>query len=130
MIKKPVNGNEYDEFDIPLTEEEYTEKEQYVKENFGTKLESLGHGIKFAKHLIALFRYMTNGAIPWYKKSVVIGGLAYFILPFDAIPDILPLIGYLDDFGVIAAVLGFLGKELKPYYISTVGFGSYDESES
>jgi uncharacterized membrane protein YkvA (DUF1232 family) len=128
MNEVPINRNEYDEFEIPLTEEEYTEKERYVKKNFGEKIEALNHGVKFAKHLVALFRYMSDCRVPWYKKTVVVGGLAYFIFPFDTIPDMLPLIGYLDDFGVIAAVLGYLGKELKSYYISTAGFGSYDES--
>jgi uncharacterized membrane protein YkvA (DUF1232 family) len=128
MNEVRINRNDYDEFEIPLTEEEYTEKERYVKKNFGEKLEMLNHGVKFAKHLVALFRYMSDGSVPWYKKTVVVGGLAYFIFPFDTIPDMLPLIGYLDDFGVIAAVLGYLGKELKSYYISTAGFGSYDES--
>jgi uncharacterized membrane protein YkvA (DUF1232 family) len=43
-------------------------------------------------------------------------GLVYFISPIDAIPDIAPLVGYLDDLGVITAVIKFLGSELIPYY--------------
>ena len=44
------------------------------------------------------------------------GALIYFISPIDAIPDLAPLLGYMDDLGVIAAVLKFLGHELMQYY--------------
>lgn len=118
---------ELDQLDIPQSEEEYREKEEYVRENFEQKVRSLRGGIRLAKHVLALFRYMTDEAIPWYKKSIVVAALVYFIMPFDAIPDMLPLIGYLDDFGVIAAVLAFLGKEIKPYYYTSPGMGNQDE---
>ncbi len=129
-MERPFNGDrpdELDQLDIPDTEEEYTQKEQYVRENFEEKIQSLRGGIRLAKHVLALFRYMTDEAIPWYKKSIVVAALVYFIMPVDAIPDMLPLIGYLDDFGVIAAVLGFLGKEIKPYYYTSTAMGNQDE---
>jgi uncharacterized membrane protein YkvA (DUF1232 family) len=43
-------------------------------------------------------------------------GLIYFISPIDTIPDIAPLVGYLDDLGVITALIKYLGSELIPYY--------------
>ncbi len=127
MKNSKFNGGVYDDLDVPETREEYDEKEEYVKENFDRKLASLGHGVRFAKHLVALFRFMGDGIVPWYRKTLVVAALVYFLVPFDAIPDMLPLVGYFDDFGVIAAVLAYLGKELSPYYVSTVGFGSYDD---
>jgi len=54
--------------------------------------------------------------VPIYKKAVVVLGLIYFIIPFDAMPDIAPIVGYLDDLGVIVTLLKFLGAELTPYY--------------
>ncbi len=36
---------------------------------------------------------------------LILGGLAYFVLPFDGIPDFLPLMGFTDDAAVIAAVI-------------------------
>lgn len=129
MVQRTNNDTlrELDELDVPETEREYSEKERYVKENFEEKMENLRGGIRLAKHVLALFRYMTDEKIPWYKKSVVVAALVYFIMPFDAIPDIMPLIGYLDDFGVIAAVLAFLGKEIKPYYYPSTAMGNQDE---
>jgi len=119
--------DEFEHLDIPESEEEYEAQEEYVRENIEEKVKSLRGGIRLVKHVFALFRYMTDGAIPWYKKSVVVAALAYFIMPFDAIPDMLPVIGYLDDFGVIAAVIAFLGKEIQPYYHPSPAMGSQDE---
>ncbi len=90
--------------------------EEYVEENLWTKVERLGRKISFAKDIKALYNYMTDPTVAWYRKSIVVGALVYFITPLDTIPDIAPLIGYLDDLGVITAVLKYLGSELIPYY--------------
>lgn len=129
-MQKPYNGDRpeiFDELDIPGTEKQYTNKEKYVRENIAEKLQSVRIGIRLAKHVLAMFRYMKDAKIPWYRKSVVVAALVYFIMPVDTIPDMMPLIGYLDDFGVIAAVLGYLGKEVKPYYYPSAAMGNQDE---
>lgn len=97
-------------------EEDYKEKATYVEENLWTKLERVGKKISFAKDIIALFNYMRDPLVSWHRKAIVVMGLIYFISPIDTIPDIAPLIGYLDDLGVITALLKFLGHELIPYY--------------
>ena len=91
-------------------------KAEYIEENLWYKLEKIGKKISFAKDVVALYRYMTSSLISWHRKAIVIAGLIYFISPIDTIPDIAPLIGYLDDLGVITALLKFLGSELIPFY--------------
>jgi uncharacterized membrane protein YkvA (DUF1232 family) len=54
--------------------------------------------------------------VSWHRKAIVIGALIYFISPVDSIPDISPLIGYLDDLGVITALIKYLGHELTSFY--------------
>lgn len=87
-----------------------------VEEGLWEKLERVGKKINFARDVKALFKYMRDKYVPWYRKSIVIGALIYFISPIDAVPDLAPLVGYLDDLGVITAVLKFMGSELIPYY--------------
>lgn len=99
-------------------QEEFTDKKKFVEENLWTKLERVGKNISFAKDVLALFNYMMDPFVSWYRKAIVIIGLIYFITPIDTIPDLAPLIGYLDDLGVITAMLKFLGSELIPYYDS------------
>ena len=43
---------------------------------------------------------------PAWAKTVIYGALAYFVLPVDAIPDAVPLAGFTDDLGALAAALG------------------------
>ncbi len=104
-------------YDNPETEGlSVEEKQVYVNANLWDTLEKVGKKISFAKDVRALWRYMNDGSVSWARKSIVIGALIYFISPIDAIPDLVPVIGYLDDLGVIVAVMKFLGKEIVPYY--------------
>ncbi len=96
--------------------EEYEPKAEYVEENLWYKLEKVGKKISFAKDIMALFRYLQDSFVSWHRKAIVIAALIYFISPIDTIPDVAPLFGYLDDLGVITALLKFLGSELIPYY--------------
>lgn len=106
-----------DEFENQFdTEEKVSSGSKFVEENLWQKVEKLGSKIRFAKDVKALYRYMKDKYVPWYRKSIVIGALIYFISPIDTIPDLAPLIGYLDDLGVIMAVTKFLGNEITPYY--------------
>lgn len=98
--------------------EEYKEKEKFVDENLWGKLEKSGKRISFAKDILALYRYMKDPLVKWYRKAIVVAALIYFIVPIDTIPDLTPLFGYLDDLGVITALLKYLGSELLEYYPS------------
>ncbi|HSP86766.1 MAG TPA: DUF1232 domain-containing protein, partial [Ignavibacteriaceae bacterium] len=98
------------------SEDDTSEKIEYVESNIWTKLEAVGRKISFAKDILALVNYMRDSFVSWHRKAIVVGALIYFISPIDTIPDIAPLFGYLDDLGVITALLKFLGSELIPYY--------------
>lgn len=98
--------------------EDFQEKEKFVEENLWIKLENSGKRISFAKDILALYRYMKDPLVRWYRKAIVVAALVYFIVPIDTIPDLTPLFGYLDDLGVITALLKYLGSELMEYYPS------------
>jgi uncharacterized membrane protein YkvA (DUF1232 family) len=51
---------------------------------------------------------------PTAAKGMMMAALAYFVLPLDAIPDVLPALGLTDDAAVIAAVIAIVGRNLKP----------------
>lgn len=118
MNQKEIDFDKLEDFDeldfgdIRETEE----KIKFVEGNLWTKLERVGKKISFAKDILALFNYMRDPFVSWHRKAIVVAALIYFISPIDAIPDIAPLIGYLDDLGVITALMKYLGSELIPYY--------------
>lgn len=106
----------YEDEDQVYNEEKVKSDIKYVDENLWEKVERIGKKISFAKDIMALYRYMKDKYVSWHRKAIVAAALIYFISPIDAIPDIAPLIGYLDDLGVITALLKYLGSELIPYY--------------
>jgi uncharacterized membrane protein YkvA (DUF1232 family) len=97
----------------PLTEEELKE----VSKKVDAKIKANRRNVfKILSHLRALKRYILDKDVKWYKKSVVVAALLYFIAPVDALPDFAPIIGFLDDIGVIAFTIKFLGSEIRDYY--------------
>lgn len=51
-----------------------------------------------------LWAAFKDPSTPWYKKTMIIGGLAYLVLPIDLISDVIPAIGLIDDVFVILYV--------------------------
>lgn len=85
-----------------------------VKKGFWPKLRQTATKIPFAKDLVAIYYCARDPETPTAAKGLMLGALAYFVLPTDAIPDILAGVGFTDDAAVIAALLGTLGANLKP----------------
>jgi uncharacterized membrane protein YkvA (DUF1232 family) len=97
----------------PLTGSEAEE----LAENLEKKIKANKNSVfKILNHLKALKNYMLDKDIKWYRKSVVVAALVYFIAPVDAMPDFAPFVGFLDDIGVIAWTIKFLGDEIRSYY--------------
>lgn len=67
------------------------------------------------------FRYYrllaTDRRVPWYARSLVWLGVAYFLLPFDIVPDFIPVFGQLDDLllvpGLITAGVLLTPREIR-----------------
>lgn len=51
--------------------------------------------------------------VPWRTIATAVGALVYFVNPMDAMPDVVPGIGYLDDGAVLAFVAGSLHKDIE-----------------
>ena len=115
-LKELDFGNRKPKSENQITEENVEKKIEYVDENLWGKLEKSGKRISFAKDILALYKYLKDPSIKWFRKAIVVAALIYFIVPIDTVPDLTPVFGYLDDLGVIAALLKYLGHELVPYY--------------
>ena len=51
---------------------------------------------------------------PCQVKAALVGALAYFVLPFDFVPDMLPLLGFTDDAAVLLTALRMVAGHLRP----------------
>ncbi|MBM4175132.1 MAG: DUF1232 domain-containing protein [Ignavibacteria bacterium] len=105
--------------ELLITEEDeknFEKNVEYIEEKFSDKVEKTKKRISFAEDVVALYRYMKDDSVNWYRKLIIVAALVYFISPIDTIPDFVPLVGYLDDLGVIMAAIKYIGTEIKPYY--------------
>ena len=57
-------------------------------------------------------RYVRSPRVARWKKLLGVLAVAYAILPFDFIPDVVPLIGWLDDVGFLAVAFTFIARDM------------------
>ena len=69
------------------------------------------------RELYALFKDSVKGNYKLHPANVAMigGGLLYFLLPADLIPDFIPLVGYLDDLAVLTTIMNSLKGEINEY---------------
>jgi uncharacterized membrane protein YkvA (DUF1232 family) len=77
--------------------------ELYADETFWEKLgkHSAQAGPQLVQKALVLYYTMKDPKTPNRIKASIMGALAYFVLPLDAIPDAIMGVGYLDDLGVL-----------------------------
>jgi uncharacterized membrane protein YkvA (DUF1232 family) len=62
--------------------------------------------VPFAPELAAAYYCALDPRTPFRVRATLLAALAYFVLPSDAVPDLLPLLGLTDDIAVLTTVLG------------------------
>jgi uncharacterized membrane protein YkvA (DUF1232 family) len=88
--------------------------EDTVRRGFWIKVRRFGAGLPFAEDLLAAYYCAFDRDTPLQVKAALLGALAYFVLPFDAIPDMLPVIGFTDDAAVLATAIRLVAGHMRP----------------
>lgn len=72
---------------------------------------------KNVKDLYSLFKDAIKGNYKLHPSHIAMigGGLLYFIIPTDFIPDMIPIIGLLDDIAVLTMISNSMRSELNEY---------------
>ena len=68
--------------------------------------------VPFVNDALAMYFAMLDDETPLPAKATIAAALAYFVLPADVIPDVLPVIGYTDDAATIAGALGLVATHV------------------
>jgi uncharacterized membrane protein YkvA (DUF1232 family) len=76
-----------------------------VKRDFWPTLRRVARSVPFAEDAVAAYYCAFDRETPFHVRATLIAALAYFILPFDAVPDFIPVAGFVDDASVLAAAL-------------------------
>ncbi|HZS63028.1 MAG TPA: YkvA family protein [Xanthobacteraceae bacterium] len=88
--------------------------ESLVRRGFWRKATRLAARLPFAHDLLAAYYCAFDRDTPLHVKAALIGALAYFVLPADAVPDFLPALGYTDDAAVILGTVRLLSDHIRP----------------
>ena len=78
-----------------------------------TKLSKLGQSLRV---FIRMIRSYANGEyrnIPWKSLLSLVGGVVYFLMPIDLIPDFIPFTGFIDDFTVIMLISNAFHQDIE-----------------
>lgn len=62
------------------------------------------------KQAVAMFKGLLDKRTPWFARLTGIIILAYIILPFDFVTDVLPVLGWLDDAAITALGMFIIAK--------------------
>ena len=65
--------------------------EATVRRGFWSKLRRVAAGLPFAENLLAAYYCAFDRETPLQVKAALLAALAYFVLPVDMMPDVLPL---------------------------------------
>ena len=97
--------------------EKVVSKSEEIQKKFSAK-GPLGRFIEDGRLLIAIVKDYWSGAyrkVPYGVIASIVFTLIYVLNPFDIMPDVLPLIGQLDDVAVISACLILVEQDLHKY---------------
>jgi len=83
-----------------------------VRKQFWRKLKRLAVKLPFMEDLLAAYYCAFDRQTPRHVQAALLGALAYFILPFDFVPDMLPVLGFGDDAAVLATALRMMATHI------------------
>jgi uncharacterized membrane protein YkvA (DUF1232 family) len=87
--------------------------EARLRRAFWLKAKRVARRIPFADDLVAAYYCAFDRATPLQVRTALVGALAYFVLPADIMPDILPLLGYGDDALVLATAIRMVAAHVR-----------------
>jgi uncharacterized membrane protein YkvA (DUF1232 family) len=86
--------------------------EARVRSGFWDKVRRNARRIPFLEDVVAAYYCAFDPQTPLHAKLILIGALAYFVLPVDAIPDFAVTLGFTDDAAVLYGALRSISNHL------------------
>lgn len=85
-----------------------------VREKFWRKAKAAARHIPFMEEMVAGYYCAMDKETPLRARGILLAALAYFILPFDTVPDMLVGIGFTDDIAVLTAAFAAVRAHITP----------------
>jgi uncharacterized membrane protein YkvA (DUF1232 family) len=104
------------EYAASLNDGDLAQQRERVRRGFWSKVKCVAAQIPFAEDLLTAYYCAFDRETPREVQAALIGALAYFVLPFDFIPDFLPVLGYTDDAAVLTIAIRLVAKHIRPQH--------------
>lgn len=101
---------------VPIDPRRYARDKARVEKGFWTKVRRTLGRVPFVEDAVAAYYCAVDRETPVQVKAVLMGALAYFVLPTDAIPDFIAWLGFTDDAAVLAAALRTVAPHIKDHH--------------
>lgn len=98
----------------PKDEEGQRKQESEVRSRFWRTLKRAARHIPFMEDVVAGYFCALDPRTPRRVRGTLLAALAYFVLPFDFIPDMVVFIGFTDDMAVLAAAIAAIRSHITP----------------
>jgi uncharacterized membrane protein YkvA (DUF1232 family) len=96
-----------------LGPEEADERQAEVRARFWPTVRRALRSIPFIEEVVAAYYAMLDPATPTRARLTLVAALAYFVAPFDLVPDVILGLGFLDDASVLAAAIAAVRGSIK-----------------
>ncbi|MCV9966188.1 YkvA family protein [Pararhizobium sp. BT-229] len=98
---------------LPGEESEQEQKARKVERRFWPTLKRAIRQVPFSRDLVAAYYCAMDPTTPMRTRGILLGALAYFVLPLDFIPDVLAMVGFSDDIAVLTAAFAAISGQIK-----------------
>src|SRR4051794_36943210 len=85
-----------------------------LRRRFWSKLKRVAAQLPFAEDLLAAYYCAFDKKTPRHVQAALLGAVVFFVLPFDFVPDMLPVLGFTDDAAVLATAIRMVASHITP----------------
>lgn len=91
----------------------------YSDENFWNKVKGFAKtaGESVLEPALKMYYAASDSDTPVWAKTAIYGALGYFISPIDAIPDVVPIVGFSDDLTILCAAMAATAASIKDEHV-------------
>lgn len=85
-----------------------------VRDEFWPKMKAVAAKVPFAEDALAAYYCTLDRDTPLRVRGTLLAALAYFVMPLDALPDLMPVLGFTDDAAVLMVAFQMISAHIKP----------------
>ena len=94
----------------------FQECKRTTRRDFWAKLKQFAGQVPLEEDLVTAYYCAMDTASPIRVRGILLATLAYFVVPYDLIPDTIPGLGFTDDAAFLVSVMGRVSSHITPVH--------------